>query len=61
MLINYWSENWNEKINHIGHLRVDAKMDIKEIGREDVVWIYLAHSKVQWRALLNMVINFLVK
>jgi hypothetical protein len=36
-------------------------MDIKKVDREDVVWIYLAHSKVQWRTLVNMVINFLVK
>jgi hypothetical protein len=52
-------------------------MDITEIGREDVGWIYLTHSKVQgredvgwiylthskahWRALVNMVMNFQVK
>jgi hypothetical protein len=61
MLINYWSENWNEKINHIGYLLVGATMYIKEIDHEDVGSIYLTHSKLQCRAVVNMEINFLIK
>jgi len=32
-------------------------MDLKEIGFEDMIWIYLAHVKVQRRALVNTVKN----
>jgi hypothetical protein len=35
-------------------------MDLKEIGCEDVDWIYLAKDKLQWRAVVNMVMNLRV-
>jgi len=30
-------------------------MDVKEIGFEDVDWIYLAHDRVRWRTIKNTV------
>jgi hypothetical protein len=33
-------------------------MDLKGIGYEGVNWIDLAQAKGQWRAFVNMVINF---
>jgi len=35
-------------------------MDLKEIGWEVVVWIYLAQDRDQWRALLKTVMNLRV-
>jgi hypothetical protein len=32
-------------------------MNIKVIGCESVDWIQLAQDGVQWRALVNMIIN----
>jgi hypothetical protein len=36
------------------------KMDLKKTGFEGVQWIQLAQDKVQWRALVNTVMNFRV-
>jgi hypothetical protein len=36
------------------------KTNLKQIGCEDVDWIYLAHDIVQWLALVNMESNFWV-
>jgi hypothetical protein len=42
-------------------LRVDnIKMDLREIGWDCMDWIDLAQDRVQWRALVNMVLNFWV-
>jgi hypothetical protein len=35
----------------------NIKMDLREIEWDDVDWIYLAHNRSQWRALLNTVMN----
>jgi hypothetical protein len=35
----------------------NIKMDLREIGWEDVDWIDLAQDRDQWRALVNMVMN----
>jgi hypothetical protein len=32
-------------------------MTLREIGRHDIDWIYLAQDKDQWRALKNVVMN----
>jgi hypothetical protein len=32
-------------------------MDLKGIKREFVDWVHLAQNRVQWLALLNMVMN----
>jgi hypothetical protein len=38
----------------------NIKMDIREIGWDSMDWIKLAQDRDQWRALVNMVINFQV-
>jgi hypothetical protein len=35
----------------------NTKMDLKEIGWGDMNWIHLAQDIVQWRALVNTVMN----
>jgi hypothetical protein len=36
------------------------KMDLREIGWDGVNWIDMAQDRDQWRALVNMVLNFQV-
>jgi hypothetical protein len=38
----------------------NIKMDLREIGWDDVVWIDLAQDRDNWRALVNMVMNLRV-
>jgi hypothetical protein len=43
------------------HRWVDSiKIDLREIGWDDMDWIGLAQNRDQWRALVNMVMNLLV-
>jgi hypothetical protein len=35
-------------------------MDLREIGWDGMDWIDLAQERDQWRALVNIVMNFLV-
>jgi hypothetical protein len=35
----------------------NIKMDLREIGWDGVGWIELAQDRVQWRALVNTVMN----
>jgi hypothetical protein len=34
-----------------------VRMDLREIGLEDVDWIRLAQDKDQWRAVVSLVMN----
>jgi hypothetical protein len=34
------------------------KIDVKQRGFESVDWIYLVQGKIQWRAVVNTVMNF---
>jgi hypothetical protein len=35
----------------------NIRMDLREIGIDEVNWIQLAQDRVQWQACVNMVIN----
>jgi hypothetical protein len=35
----------------------DSKMDVGEIGLEDMDWMHLVQGRDQWQVLLNMVMN----
>jgi hypothetical protein len=39
---------------------VDNKTDLREIRYGGINWIDLAQDRDQWRALINMVMNFRV-
>jgi hypothetical protein len=38
----------------------NIKMNLREIGWDGMVWIYLAQDREQWRALVNTVMNLRV-
>jgi hypothetical protein len=38
----------------------NIKIDLREIGWDDMDWINLAQVRDQWRALVNMVMNLRV-
>jgi hypothetical protein len=38
----------------------NSRMDLREIGWEDVDWIHLAQDRDQWWAFVNTVMNFRV-
>jgi hypothetical protein len=38
----------------------NIKMDLREKGWGGMDWIYLGYNRVQWRALVNTVMNLLV-
>jgi hypothetical protein len=35
----------------------NIRMDLVEVGWGDVDWVYLAHDRDRWRALVNSVLN----
>jgi hypothetical protein len=41
-------------------LEYNIKMDVREIGWDDMEWIHLAQDREYWRSLVNMVINLRV-
>jgi hypothetical protein len=38
----------------------NIKMDLREIGWDDVDWIDMAQDREQWRAVVNTVLNLCV-
>jgi hypothetical protein len=38
----------------------NIRMDLGEVGWDDVDWIYLAQDRNRWRALVNSVLNLWV-
>jgi hypothetical protein len=38
----------------------NIKMDLREIGWDDMDWLALAQDRNQWRALVNTVMNLQV-
>jgi hypothetical protein len=46
------------KLGRLWHrLKNNIKIDFKETEYENVDWIQLAQERVQWQALVNMVMN----
>jgi hypothetical protein len=45
--------------DHSEDLGVDGnmRMDLREIGWDDVDWMHVAQNREQWWALVNMVMN----
>jgi hypothetical protein len=39
----------------------NIKMDVRELGWDEMDWIDLDQDRDQWRALLNMVMDYRVK
>jgi hypothetical protein len=35
----------------------NSRMDLRDVGWGDMDWIYLAHDRYQWRALVNTVMS----
>jgi hypothetical protein len=52
---------WAGHVAQMGEKR-DAyiKMDLREIGRDEVDWIDMAQDRDQWRALVNTVLKLRV-
>jgi hypothetical protein len=52
-----------EEREHLRDLGIDGrfhgpiKMDLKDMRRESVDWIHLSQDRVQWRGLVNAVLN----
>jgi hypothetical protein len=43
-----------------GGWKDNIKMDLREMGLEGLDWIHLAQDRVQWRDLVNTIMNLLV-
>jgi hypothetical protein len=57
-----WSENQKER-DHSEDLGVDGKimrLYLRKIGWNSVDWIHLAQDTVQWRAVVNTLMNLRV-
>jgi hypothetical protein len=42
----------------VGIILDNIKMNLRETGIDGANWIRLARDRVQWRAFVNMVMNF---
>jgi hypothetical protein len=55
-----WSKNLKGRSN-LEDMELDGKgtikMDLKEIGWENVDWIHAVQDRNQWRALVNNIMN----
>jgi hypothetical protein len=45
-------------LEKIGVDEENIKINLREMGLEDVDWINLAQERDRWRAVVNMVMNF---
>jgi hypothetical protein len=49
--------------DHLGDLgihRIILKWILKEIGYEDVDWIQLAQDRIEWQAVVNIIMNWVL-
>jgi hypothetical protein len=56
MLTKFWSENLIEGTTLV---TLNERIILKRISRKQSVrmWVQLAHDKVQWQTIVNMVMN----
>jgi hypothetical protein len=63
MFIGFWWESHKERDHwedqDVGGLD-NMEIDLREIGWDEVYWIYMAQGRDQWRALVNTIWNFRV-
>jgi hypothetical protein len=61
MYTKFWLENLKgrDQLEDLAVWVDDNRMDLREIGWEDVDLILLAQDRDQWQALVNTVINLL--
>jgi hypothetical protein len=43
-----------------GHIGSKIKLNLEELGCQDVDWTYLVQNKVQWQAIMNTEMNLRV-
>ena len=62
MHIVFWYGNLKERgdLEDLGVDGVNIKMNLKEVGWEDVYWIYEPLNMDQWRAVVDTVMNLRV-
>jgi hypothetical protein len=57
---------WWESLKRTDHFedvdkwKDNIKINVREMGLEDVDFIHVAHDRDQWRALVNMLMNLQV-
>jgi len=52
---------WNRQLGRHKPIWEDnIKMDPKEVGCDDVEWTQMVQDRVQWRAVVNAVMNLCV-
>jgi hypothetical protein len=51
IILNFYKDKFN---------KYNIKMDLREIGWDEVDWIDMAQDRVQWRALVNTALNLRV-
>jgi hypothetical protein len=51
-------EEKRPRVRLVRRLKDSIKVNLKEIASEDMDWIHVAQDKVQWRTVVNTVMNF---
>lgn len=57
MCIKFWSENLKIKDFFMNIWENSIKMDLGEVVCEEMDWFNLTQGRVQWRAILNTIMN----
>jgi len=57
-IISVRKPEWKRPLGRPRHRWKDnIRMDLREIGCEDVYWIHLAQDRNRWCAVVNMIMN----